>query len=129
MSLFTVSGVVTHGRAVGRQLGFRTINLPCPENAPADGVYAALVRFENGDQFQAILNQGAPPTFPGAPRRIEAHILGDCGDRYDSRVQVEYLLFLRPQRAFESPEALSAAIAADVTAARAYFDEIGLALC
>jgi len=126
MAIFTVQGIVTRGRAVGRQLGFRTINLPCPENAPADGVYAALVRFENGDHFQSILNQGAPPTFPDAPRRIEAHILGDCGDRYDSRVQIDYLLYIRPQKAFESPEALSAAISADVNTAKTYFQQISV---
>lgn len=126
MHIFSVEGIVTRGRAVGRQLGFRTINLPCPENAPADGVYVAQVLFENGDAFQAILNQGAPPTFPGAPRRIEAHLLGDCGERYGSRVQVDYLLYIRPQKAFESPEALSAAISADVNTAKTYFQQISV---
>ena len=119
--IYTVSGIVSHGRAVGRKLGFRTINLPCPEDAPEDGVYVARVVFEGGDGSDAVLNQGAPPTFPGAPRRVEAHILGDCGDRYGVRATIEYLLFLRPQRAFESPEALKAAILADKKSARDFF--------
>ena len=120
-SIYTVSGPVTHGRAVGRKLGFRTINLPCPQDAPADGVYAARVAFDSGEMFDAVLNQGAPPTFPGAPRRIEAHILGDCGDRYGDWATVYYLLYIRPQRAFENPDALKASIRADIETARAFF--------
>ncbi len=119
--IYTVSGRVSHGRAVGRKLGFRTINLPCPDDAPEDGVYVARVVFEGGDGYDAVLNQGAPPTFPGAPRRVEAHILGDCGDRYGAEATVEYLLFLRPQRDFGSPEALKAAILADEKSARDFF--------
>ena len=122
--LFTVSGAVSHGRAVGRKLGFRTINLPCPPDAPADGVYAARVRFDTGEVYDAVLNQGAPPTFPDAPRRIEAHILGDCGDRYGQTAVISYLLYIRPQRAFPSPDALSQAIASDQETARAFFRSI-----
>jgi len=121
MAIFQTEGIVTHGRTVGRRLGFPTINLPCPENGPRDGVYVARVRFASGEEYPAVLSQGVPPTYPDAPCRVEAHLLSDCGERYGQTARVFYLAFLRPQEKFPSPEALSAAIGEDVRRARAWF--------
>ena len=77
-----VRGVVVHGDARGRTLGFPTANLG--EDAtgvvPADGVYAGWMRRvghppDSPDGYLPVaISVGTNPTFEGARRRVEAHV-------------------------------------------------------
>lgn len=120
---YTVTGVVEHGRKVGRQIGVPTVNLRIPPEMalPPYGVYATLVRV--GEQsYVAATNIGTKPTFEdgGAPT-IEPHLLDFSGDLYGRLVHVELHKLLRPELAFATIDALKAAIAADVRDTRAFF--------
>lgn len=122
---YTITGVVQHGRQVGRRIGIPTLNLPLPENMalPPYGVYASRVLVD-GVRHIAATNIGAKPTFVdgGAPT-IEPHLLDFSGDLYGKRIHVELHKFLRPERAFENAEALRAAIAENIRQTREFFAE------
>lgn len=120
---YTISGMVQHGRRVGRTLGYRTVNIPLPEEMqpPPFGVYVSRV-IANGKAYIAVTNIGVHPTFgEGGKACIEPHILDFDGDLYGTFIKVELLHFLRPERKFEDSELLKRAIAEDITRTRAWF--------
>lgn len=120
---YTVTGVVQHGRKVGRAHGVPTVNLPLPTEMalPPYGVYASRVRVGN-DSYLAATNIGVKPTFAdgGAPT-IEPHLLDFSGDLYGKLIHVELHQFLRPEQTFASTEALYAEIARNIQQIRAFF--------
>lgn len=120
-----ISGEIVHGKQLGRTLGFPTANLrPDREGAAAEanGVYVATIRLEGDPRpLPCMLNQGCHPTAPGGAPTIEAHILDFSDDIYGRRAEVETLAFLRPERRFESLDALKAQLVRDLAATRAYF--------
>ena len=122
----TICGIVEHGKHLGRSLGFPTANIrpdpPVPE-LPANGVYAADFRVEDcPEPYMCMLNQGRHPTAPEGKPTIEAHLLDFDGDLYGRRVKVEYLHFLRPERKFDSLEALTEQLERDRDEVRAWFE-------
>lgn len=124
---FSVSGTVVHGVRVGRTLGFPTVNL-APEPGlvlPRRGVYAALVRID-GERLRAVTNVGVRPTFGGGSVSIESHLLGFDREVYDRTAEVEFLRFLRPERAFASAQQLKEQIARDVQQALRVHSEVNL---
>jgi riboflavin kinase/FMN adenylyltransferase len=88
----TVRGVVVHGAARGRELGFPTANLS-PESQgliPADGVYAGWLT-DNGVRYRAAISVGNNPTFSGvAQKQVEAFVLDEDFDLYGHIVDVEF---------------------------------------
>lgn len=120
---YTITGIVQHGRQVGRRIGVPTLNLPLPENMalPPYGVYASRVLVD-GQSHIAATNIGAKPTFVdgGAPT-IEPHLLDFSGDLYGKRIHVELHKFLRPEMAFENADALREAIAQNIRETREFF--------
>ncbi len=114
----TVRGVVVTGDQRGRTIGFPTANLRELEGlAPAQGVYATRVWV--GDQrYASVTNLGVRPTVDGTDVVLEVHVLDFSGDLYGAALTVEFVDFLRGERAFDGLEALKAQIARDAEAAR-----------
>ncbi len=117
----TVRGVVVHGAARGRELGYPTANLD-PESEgliPADGVYAGWLTDDDGRRYPAAISVGNNPTFEGVPQKqVEAYVLDRELDLYDHRVEVSFVERIRGMVAYEGVEPLIAQIAADVDRAR-----------
>ncbi len=122
-------GVVVHGDARGRLLGFPTANLgDIAGMVPADGVYAGRLRRpalaasdpEHPDVvLPAAVSIGTNPTFDGVERRVEAYVLDrDDLDLYDEEVVVELVERLRPTLRFDSVDDLVVQMHADVDQAR-----------
>jgi riboflavin kinase/FMN adenylyltransferase len=113
-------GRVVVGDRRGRTLGFPTANLHLRSGVllPPDGVYAVTVPLD-GVRRPGVLNIGVRPTFGGRRRTIEVHLLDYSGDLYRRWLVVELIERLRGEATFAGPEALRAAIAADVARARA----------
>lgn len=124
-----LEGVVVHGNARGRNIGYPTANLGVSEEQliPADGVYAGwLVRGEVAHGFDgdavlpAAISIGTNPTFDDVTeRRVEAYVL----DRTDLDLYGEYVAFdfharIRGTEKFDGVEPLLAAMARDVATAR-----------
>lgn len=120
-------GIVRHGKAVGRTLGFPTANLSMTEalSGKPNGVYVARVRLlaQGGRAYFGVLNLGVHPTLPEGEPTVEIHLFNFDGDLYGERVSVEFLAFLRPETRFDSAQALSAQVAKDVQNARAWLAE------
>jgi riboflavin kinase/FMN adenylyltransferase len=131
---YAISGHVTHGRKLGRQLGesapgaadgFRTLNLRFPHDKPAaHGIFAVLVHGLTPEPLPGVASLGNRPTVEDAGRvLLEVHCLewplGPEGG-YGKLVRVELLHKLRDEARYDGLEALTAAIAADTAAARAF---------
>jgi riboflavin kinase/FMN adenylyltransferase len=116
----SLTGQVIYGAQRGRLLGFPTANLSIlPERAiPADGVYACFV-WVNYQRFPAITNIGIRPSFAGAERTIEAHLLGFSGDLYGLDLRMEFVERLRPEKRFADLDDLTGQIRADAERAAA----------
>ena len=111
---YFITGGVCHGRGVGKKLGFPTVNLPHPPERVKlkHGVYrcAALV---DGEIYNAVTNVGVCPTFDLYDLHIEAHLIDFSGDLYGKDVKIYFLGYLREERRFDSPEALTEQIESD----------------
>ncbi len=116
---FGLRGVVVEGDKRGRTIGFPTANLQIGEAhvLPADGVYACRVVLD-GERLPAVTNVGVRPTFEGARRTVEAHLLDWEGDLYGRSIVVEFLHRLRGEQKFAGIEALVAQIRRDADRAR-----------
>jgi riboflavin kinase/FMN adenylyltransferase len=117
-------GLVVHGEARGRQLGFPTANLAPTSTGtiPSDGVYAGWLwrrwGTEGAERLPAAISVGTNPTFDGHVRQVEAHVLGRTDlDLYDEEVVVEFTHHLRPTLRFDGIEPLVAQMHDDVARA------------
>ena len=114
---FTFSGEVIHGKALGRTLGFPTMNVLVPQELvlPPAGVYVcrALVA---GTWRRAVCNiaHGDRPL-------CEVHVFDYNGDAYGMTVRVELLDFVRGMRRFPSLEALTRQVDCDKKVALDWF--------
>jgi riboflavin kinase/FMN adenylyltransferase len=123
---FSILSTAVHGRGVGKKLTTPTINLaPYRELLPPDGVYVTRVRIGDGTPiFNAVTNAGSRPTFEGAGFAVESHLLDGPPSvelTESTPIEVCFLMRLREERRFPSPEALKAQILRDVERARRYF--------
>lgn len=117
---YTILGTVMHGQSVGNKIGYPTANLSAhSEQFPPNGVYFAEAWIE-GVQHHGVTNLGFRPTVSrGQPQRtLEIHLLDFDKDIYGQDVEVRFLRYLRPERKFESVDALAQQIDADVKQAR-----------
>jgi riboflavin kinase/FMN adenylyltransferase len=111
-------GRVVRGRERGRTIGFPTANLESEtECLPPDGVYATRVILGDG-AFGSITNLGMRPTFAETARSIEAHIFDFNRDIYGERIKLELIERIRPEKKFDSAEALKNQIALDLARAK-----------
>jgi riboflavin kinase/FMN adenylyltransferase len=115
-----VEGVVVRGDGRGRELGFPTANLMTGTYTavPADGVYAAWLVRERGEQRMAAVSIGTNPTFSGRERRVEAYVLDFDADLYGERLGLDFVRRLREMRAYQSVDPLLEQINEDVRLTR-----------
>lgn len=117
---YGIEGVVVKGDAIGRELGYPTINLSMQWNKliPSDGVYSGVTTID-GISYPAAISIGTRPTVTDSRERIvEAFLLDFSGDLYEKKVILDFQNFLRPQIKFDSFEELRKQISLDVAAVR-----------
>ncbi|HUZ63906.1 MAG TPA: bifunctional riboflavin kinase/FAD synthetase [Acetobacteraceae bacterium] len=121
---WAIRGVVAHGDARGRTIGFPTANIPLGRHLePARGVYAVRVRLPDGGLHRGVANIGRRPTVAStAESRLEVNIFDFAGDLYGAELAVSLHAFLRAERKFAGLDELRAQIAADAAAARGVLD-------
>ncbi len=120
---YSIAGRVSHGDKLGRQLGFPTANIQMKHRRPAlSGVFAVSVEGLAGGRIAGVANIGVRPTATDSGRaRLEVHLFDWTQDCYGAHIRVHFLHKLRAERKFESLDALTAQIARDADAARAWF--------
>jgi FAD synthase len=113
-----VEGLVEHGDARGRTIGFPTANISVPKVDVQDGVWAGTVQVRTDwgvRTYAAAISIGRRPTYYNKGLRLlEAHLLDYAGDLYGRRVLVTLQVRIRPQRRFRSTDELVSQIEKDV---------------
>ncbi|MEX0751286.1 MAG: riboflavin biosynthesis protein RibF [Dehalococcoidia bacterium] len=119
---FSIRGPVVRGAERGRTIGYPTANIAVtPDRAmPAFGVYVTRA-IVGGRTYASATNIGIKPTFVDERPSVEAYILDFEGDLYGREIRIEALHRLRGEIKFDSIDALTEAIAADVQETREYF--------
>ena len=129
---YRISGHVVHGRKLGRELGFKTLNLRFAHWKPAaSGIFVVLVHGLSNEPLAGVANIGIRPSLDpndvnGGRVLLETHCLdwpGHLGPEgaYGKIIRVELLHKLHDELKYESLDALTAGIHQDCRDARAYF--------
>lgn len=115
-----LSGVVAHGDARGRTIGFPTANMSeVHEMLPPRGVYAVRVVLPGAaTSLGGVMNIGIRPTVDGSSQRIEVHLFDFEGDLYGQSLRADLVAHLRDERKFASLSDLQEQIARDAENAR-----------
>ncbi|WP_101846846.1 bifunctional riboflavin kinase/FAD synthetase [Halobacillus sp. Marseille-P3879] len=103
---FELTGIVEHGEALGRQLGFPTLNVGGIEEyvRPKPGVYIGTVQVQGsqaGEYYYTLISAGYRPAVKGESYKVEAYLLDFSGDLYDRIVTVKFLRFIRGEENFD----------------------------
>lgn len=129
---YSISGHVVHGRKLGRQLGFKTLNLRFSHWKPAaSGIFAVEVHGLAREPLPGVANLGIRPSVDpndvnGGRVLLETfclqwpQALGPEGG-YGKIIRVELLHKLHDELKYADLDALQAGIARDIADARAYF--------
>ena len=129
---YHVTGHVVHGRKLGRELGFKTLNLRIAHNQPATtGIFVVRVMGLGAEPLAGVANLGRRPSLDaqdvnGGRVLLETHCLDwpkDLGPEgaYGKIIRVELLHKLHDEIKYDSLDALKQGIARDCEAARAFF--------
>jgi len=127
---YIVSGSVSAGKALGRTIGYPTLNLRwCPEAKPVFGVYAGWAEEKtSGQRIPALANYGLRPTVDEGAKfpLLEVHCLEspDVSIWKDgASLTMELAVHLRPEDFFSGVEQLTAQIERDCGQARKLFSQ------
>ncbi|HXC40825.1 MAG TPA: bifunctional riboflavin kinase/FAD synthetase [Burkholderiales bacterium] len=137
---YSISGHVLHGRKLGRELGFKTLNLRFSHWKPAaSGIFAVHVHGldgtplsdSTGKALPGVANLGIRPSLNpsdvnGGRVLLESHCLEwppglGPEEGYGKIIRVELLHKLHDERKYASLDDLRAGIARDCEEARAFF--------
>jgi riboflavin kinase / FMN adenylyltransferase len=116
---YTAHGVVVHGDARGRTIGFPTANVATSDGKLLPpGVFAVRLLTPDGRFHDGMANVGKRPTIGGDLREsLEVNLFDFSGDLYGLEVRVDFLAHLRGEVKFAGLEALQAQLAQDRIAA------------
>ncbi len=125
---YAVSGHVVRGKQLGRELGFRTLNLRFGHPLPAAmGIFVVQVHGLADAALPGVASLGVRPTVDDSARvLLETHCfewpeaLGVDGG-YGRCIRVELLAKLHDERRYESIDALRDGIARDTADAKTWF--------
>ncbi|WP_137390089.1 bifunctional riboflavin kinase/FAD synthetase [Rhodoligotrophos defluvii] len=111
---WTVLAKVVPGDQRGRSLGFPTINIKLEEGCePGEGIYAVRVR-RGQTVWRGAGYIGKRPTFGKNDVALEVYLLDFSGDLYGEQVAIEFIDYIRPDRAFSDAASLTAQMERDV---------------
>jgi riboflavin kinase/FMN adenylyltransferase len=116
---YTLSGIVAHGRKLGREIGFPTANIQVPDKTkliPAEGVYAVNATLPDGRKKGGMLYIGRLPEFNASDNpTVEVNIFDFNENIYDQTITIELLAFVRAYIKFDSPQELKDQLQKDKT--------------
>ena len=119
---YSLSGKVSHGKKLGRELGFPTINIKMGDKTLiVKGIFAVRVKGIDNRVLRGVASIGTRPTVNGVDTILEVYILDFNQDVYGYCVEVEFLHKIRDEEKFDSLEELSAHIEDDINKALQYF--------
>jgi riboflavin kinase/FMN adenylyltransferase len=128
---YAISGHIVHGRKLGRELGFRTLNMRFAHWKPAaSGIFVVLVHGLAAQALPGVANLGVRPSLDpddvnGGRVLLETHCLDwpaslGAEGAYGKIARVELLHKLHDELKYEGLEALTRGIHQDCDDARAW---------
>ena len=122
---YTLSGKIAHGKKLGRELGFPTINIKMGDKTLiVKGIFAVSVKGIDNRVLPGVASIGTRPTVNGVDTILEVFILDFDQDVYGYSVDVEFLHKIRDEEKFDSLEELGLHIEKDTVKARQYFEQL-----
>lgn len=122
---YSVCDTIRHGKALGRTIGFPTVNQrPIKNKAlPKNGIYAVVSEFSyDGEDrhYSGVCNIGSRPTVneDESDITLETYIMDFSGDLYSAEVTTSFVSRLRGEIRFPSLDDLKAQISLDAENAR-----------
>ncbi|WP_247940186.1 bifunctional riboflavin kinase/FAD synthetase [Streptococcus gordonii] len=114
-------GIVVHGNARGRTIGYPTANLAPLDRVflPGDGVYVVEVE-HNGKRYKGMASVGKNVTFEGDELRFEANIFDFSRDIYGDTIKIYWLDKIRDMVKFDGIESLLNQLKSDEAIARSW---------
>lgn len=122
---YSIIGVVSPGRQLGRTIDMPTANLYPEENKllPPNGVYFSEIRIED-KWYKGVTNVGNKPTVGDKNQMgVETFLFDTHEDLYGKKMEVFLLKWKRAEKKFASVEALAAQMKQDREDARSFFSE------
>ncbi|EHG13758.1 bifunctional riboflavin kinase/FAD synthetase [Streptococcus constellatus] len=115
----STSGIVVHGNARGRTIGYPTANLAPLDRVilPADGVYVVDVEHD-GQMYRGMASVGKNVTFEGDELRFEANIFDFSQDIYGDTIRIFWLDKIRDMVKFDNVDELVKQLQVDKEIAR-----------
>ena len=112
-------GIVVHGNARGRTIGYPTANLAPLDRVilPADGVYVVDVE-HNGKIYRGMASVGKNVTFEGDELRFEANLFDFAEEIYGDTIRIIWLDKIRDMVKFDGIEELVGQLKSDEEVAR-----------
>mgnify|MGYP000844297786 FL=1 len=112
-------GIVVHGNARGRTIGYPTANLAPLDRVilPADGVYVVDAE-HNGKIYRGMASVGKNVTFEGDELRFEANLFDFAEEIYGDTIRIIWLDKIRDMVKFDGIEELVAQLKSDEEVAR-----------
>ncbi|KYN84258.1 bifunctional riboflavin kinase/FMN adenylyltransferase [Vibrio cidicii] len=122
---YSISGRVSHGRKLGRTIGFPTANIPLKRCvSPVSGVYVVQALGLAQNAIGGVANIGQRPTVNGVRQQLEVHLFDFQANLYGKQLEVVLLHKLRDEKKFESFDALKQQIELDAEAARVWLRQL-----
>ena len=84
-----------------------------------DGVYLGKA-WVNNNEYLALINYGARPTFDLKEKLIEAHLVGFSGNLYGQNITLNFVDFMRDIVKFNNLEELKNQLSLDLERAKNY---------
>ena len=116
---FSISGMVTEGNKLGRELGYPTANINLVDNhkiIPGNGVYAVKV-FHGNEEYVGMLNVGVRPTVNSEEETrekvIEVNIFEFNKEIYNELIGIEFYNKIRNEIKFDGLDALKEQLSLD----------------
>ncbi|MGC4041222.1 MAG: bifunctional riboflavin kinase/FAD synthetase [Flavobacterium sp.] len=123
---YSLTGIVSKGKQLGRTIGFPTANIKIEEEyklIPANGVYVAKALIEGKVVF-GMMNIGTRPTVDGITQTIEIHLFDFKQDIYNQKITVSLLKRMRSEQKFESFDALKNQLFLDKISAQDFIGQL-----
>jgi riboflavin kinase/FMN adenylyltransferase len=124
---YALCGRVLHGQALGRTLGFPTVNVRPPVPPALHGVFAVRVSGAGLSQYPGVANIGCRPTVKGSSWLLEAHLFDYDGDLYGKHLSIEFVHRLRGEECFSSLDAMTRQMRRDAALARQLLADTSMA--
>jgi len=125
---YALSGKICHGKKLGRDIGFPTINIKIGDiPVVVEGIFAVRVKGLDNDGSESAINGvasiGTRPTVNGDGVLLEVYLFDFNRDVYGKTASVEFLKHIRAEQDFISIEALIENIQQDVKIAKEFFNK------